>query len=436
MTEADIQALEAEGADPAVVEALCQRVGCATATTTDGTGGTGTGPSLDQEIERQRQLEEERRQQELREQEAERERMRLELERQQQANANVEVEFEGLSRAARAQSQGNYMQAAAICNRFLEGVGPAPDSYEYAEATMCLVRAMHAEGFRHLIRRQALELVLMGPAQEFFEEAFDIFVDVTNDADFYPPAVEDFTGLAVGALPDEFQNRWNYFLGRFFWVSRDYTRALEFLGRVDESAEQAAGAHYLSAVMYLEQQQNRNAVEELQYAVAAQDANESDADVAELAYLALARIAYEIGNLDGALYYYQKIPAESFRHAIALHESMWAYFLKQDWNRAIGRGPHLGQPLLRPLLPPRAARRRRCDLHVHVQPGERRVLAARVRRRRPGATRARADLHREHRISGGLLGDDGVVLRPSGHRRGLRTSRGGSALRGPATSTT
>ena len=344
LTEDDVEALRAEGVPEAVLEAVCVRIGCAT-TGTGGTGGTGTGgPNLDDELERQRQLEEERRQLEEQRQEEERERMREELERQQALDQEAEAEFEGLVRADRLFRSGDFVRAAAICSRFLNEFNPDPNSQEYGEALFCYVQSMHAAGFRHTIRSEALEAVLMGSDTTFFEDAFGILVDVANDADYATPQMEDLVDFSIGGMSQEFQDSWNYFLGRFFWIYEDFDRSLEMLGRVTSGAEEAAAAQYLSGVMYLDQQENRNAVFAFQEATSLAETNSSNDDVAELAFLALARIAYELYQFDAALYYYNQIPQESFRHQTALFESMWAYFLKQDWNRAIGAVHSLHSP--------------------------------------------------------------------------------------------
>lgn len=67
-------------------------------------------------------------------------------------------------------------------------------------------------------------------------------------------------------------------------------------------------------------------------------------EVSELSYLALARIAYQIGDYDAAIYYYRKISQGSYKAAIAFYESSWVYFLKGDYNRALGTFHALDSP--------------------------------------------------------------------------------------------
>jgi hypothetical protein len=81
-------------------------------------------------------------------------------------------------------------------------------------------------------------------------------------------------------------------------------------------------------------------------ATRAVEQGESEEDVLDLAYLALARIAYEVGNYDGAIYYYRKIPERSPKVAEALFEAGWTYFLAGNYRNALGVFHALHSPYL------------------------------------------------------------------------------------------
>ena len=69
-----------------------------------------------------------------------------------------------------------------------------------------------------------------------------------------------------------------------------------------------------------------------------------NAEIIELSYLALARIAYEYLNYDGALYYYNKIDTFSVRYPQTLFEMSWTYFMKGDTRNALGIFHSLASP--------------------------------------------------------------------------------------------
>jgi len=78
--------------------------------------------------------------------------------------------------------------------------------------------------------------------------------------------------------------------------------------------------------------------------LAAEAATDGNEDILELGYLALARVFFELGFFDVALYYYQQIPSESARFADSVFESAWSFFMKNDFERALGAFHSLHSP--------------------------------------------------------------------------------------------
>lgn len=343
ITPAEVEQLRAAGVAPPVLDEICLRVGCGGGPAGPAGPGGPVGPDLQRELELQRQQEEERRRLEMERMEQERERMRQAIEAEQQRSAQVDTAFQGLAVADRAYRGGNYAQAAGMYRDFIEDVAPARGSSEYNQALAGFVRSMHAAGYRHSIRAEALEATLAGPSSAAFEEMFGILVDIANDANYLDPQFERLTDFQVGSASPAFQDEWNYFLGRFFWVYGEFPRAMELLARVAPNSDRAGQAHYLTGVMALAQGENQRANSEFREAIVAAQRS-GDQDVYELANLAIARIAYEVTALDVALYHYRKIPFESPRHARAVFETAWTYTLKMDWDRAVGTLHSLHSP--------------------------------------------------------------------------------------------
>jgi tetratricopeptide (TPR) repeat protein len=341
LSPADVDDLRVAGVAQPVLDEICLRINCA-GQTAPGPVGPG-GPSLEEEIRRQQELEAERIRLEQERMNTEREAMRQRIEAEQAMRATAQTAFTGLSDAERAHRAGNYLEAARRYQDYLANYAQ-PGSVEYYDSLAGFVRAMHARGYRHVIRSRALEAVLQGPTMPHFEEMFGILQDITNDVSYLDPRFEDMTSFTVGQYSADFQDEFHFFLGRFFWVYGESLRALEYFERVGDDSALRGKASYLSAVILLEQNENSRALGKLQEAVLSTERNGSDEDVAELAYLALARISYEIGQYDAALYYYQKVPEASFRHSRTLFEETWTYFMKLDWDRAIGALHSLHSP--------------------------------------------------------------------------------------------
>lgn len=343
VTEAEVLQMRSEGVPEPILEEICSRIGCAAMA--PGPGVAPVGPSLDQERERQRQEDERRRQEEAQRLEMERERMRENIAREQARAGQPVAGHQELARGEQQFRARNYLQSAMAFNAYLDSVQPASGSTDHYEATFGYVRALHAAGARHIIRREALELVLQGPNRPHFEAAFAILDDIVRTTEYRSPQIEDLTGVPVQNQEMAFQDRWNFFLGRYFWAAGDVDRALQFFGRISENAPSRARAHYLSATILLDRRENTRAIREMQEAVRAA-MRTSDQDVFELAYLALARVNYELGNLDAALFYYNRVPATSARWGRVLFESAWTHYLREDFNRSIGSLHGLHSPYL------------------------------------------------------------------------------------------
>jgi tetratricopeptide (TPR) repeat protein len=117
--------------------------------------------------------------------------------------------------------------------------------------------------------------------------------------------------------------------------AQDYPRAQYLLGLIsfqDETLDVA--------------QKVRRASEGFQNAVVAGEAMKNQG-VVDLAYLSLARLAYEYRQYDAAIYYYRKISKNSPKIARAFYESGWTYFLKGDISRALGVFHALHSPYFR-----------------------------------------------------------------------------------------
>src|SRR5690606_36903386 len=178
----------------------------------------------------------------------------------------------------------------------------------------------------------------------------EAFINSADEAGYYPASLAQLDTLYIEDKPREVQDRFNYFLGRFFGnVIGNYPRGVELLGRVGSDSTLKPKALYAQAVMQANPALGENvaAVQNFQNAIlAAEDApGAADAsDIRELAYLALARVAYEAANYDGALYYYNKVDRFSTRYPRALFEQAWTYFLKGDTRNALGTFHSVSSP--------------------------------------------------------------------------------------------
>jgi len=281
---------------------------------------------------------------------AEAERARLEALRLQQEEekaraSQLKVYAQGqLKGGMDLAEQGKYVQAIRHFRKFVQDGNYAPDSDEAYNANYGIALALVKSGLHRTAADMLLEIVLQGPDKPFFQPAFNHLRDMRRLVEFSPPNLEQLTRFFVGNFSKLFQDSYNYFLGEFFYEGANYSLALKYFEQVSEGSPDYARALYLRGLVQVASQMYKSAVQSFQQAILAQEKNGSDERVAHLAYLALARIAYETGDYDAAIFYYRKLPGDSTQIPAAFYESSWSFFVKGDYSRALGTFHALHSP--------------------------------------------------------------------------------------------
>jgi len=260
--------------------------------------------------------------------------------------ADLERAMTKVSDGERMLERTRNMEAAKLFLSFLT-LDPAEDTDGYYRAKCGLGKALFREKIYSGAAQPLLEVVMKGPEKPCFEEAFYMLRTLTQENGFAPPQLQDLTQFYVENLSVTFQDDFNYYLGKFFYDYHNLDLAFKYLDKVSKDSPQKAAALYLTGVAQIDPdvKKYRSAVENFQNAIlTAERIDETDPQIQELAYMALARIAYEATNYDGALFYYGKVPKLSPRRSTALFESSWTFFLKNDYNRAVGAFHSLHSP--------------------------------------------------------------------------------------------
>ncbi|MFT5430660.1 MAG: tetratricopeptide (TPR) repeat protein [Myxococcota bacterium] len=198
---------------------------------------------------------------------------------------------------------------------------------------------LHQSAARYLV-----DVVLEGPEKPFFQQSFWDLRAIRAKINYSPPDLEELTKFSVANFSRRFQDEYNYFLGEFFYDYSNYSRALKYFEAVSDDAPDYPKALYLTGLVQTQNSLYRSAVQSFQGAIIAAESIDGAEDVATLAYLALARIAYEAQNFDAAIYYYRKVPSDSPKVATGFYESAWTYFVKGDYSRALGTFHALHSP--------------------------------------------------------------------------------------------
>jgi len=262
-----------------------------------------------------------------------------------------------LKRGRDLADQGRYVDAIKAFESFVAQGNFAPDSEEAYFARFGIANALVKAGLLQAAASQLVDLVLEGPDRPFFQVTFQQLRALRQKVNYSPPQLErlvDFAG-SIENFSESFRDEFNYVVGEFFHEGRSVAQSEAFLSKVTPTSADYGKAQFLLgefrvflygedptgalAVRYLQE-----AIGAFQKAIIATEENGSAGEVKELAFLALARIAYQIGDYDAAIYYYRKIPQGSYKQATAFYESAWVYFLKGDYSRALGTFHALDSP--------------------------------------------------------------------------------------------
>lgn len=253
-------------------------------------------------------------------------------------------------------NNGEFVKAIQTFTKFVEegvdGVAFAPDSAEAYSAKYGIANALARAGLVQSAADTLLDVVRAGSDKLFFVHAFEQLRELRKQIIYRPPELEELTKIAVSAFEQPFQDAYFYFVGEALNDFGVKDQARPYLEKVSTKAADYARAQYLIGLMAIPENpeeklvggQVKDASEAFQKSVLAAEGQLDGRPVVDLAYLALARLAYDIQQFDAAIYYYKKISKNSPKLATAFYESGWTYFLKGDTSRALGTFHALHSP--------------------------------------------------------------------------------------------
>lgn len=281
---------------------------------------------------------------------AQEEKMRLEALRMLEEKKRIEERrrkayAKGVLAKGRALAQqGKFVESIQAYQSFVAQGNFGPDSEEAYLANFGIAEALVKAGLYQSAAKQLVDILLAGPDKPFFQSAFEQLRELRKQVNYSPPDLEELTKFFVGKFSQSFQDSFNYVLGEFYYDYNNWSQVMKYLDVVGTSSQDYGKAQYLKGLVEVRNQLYKSAVQSFQQAIIATEENASDPEVTDLSFLALARIAYEAGDYDAAIYYYRKIPNRSYKRATALYESAWVYFVKGDFSRALGTFHTLHSP--------------------------------------------------------------------------------------------
>jgi len=217
-----------------------------------------------------------------------------------------------------------------------------------AEADWYLAQSLEASGHDRLAEAILREIVGLDGADTsshegarhpyeshpFAPEAAAALLELTatlRPATAFAPLHEELDGRGLVDRSDAIL----YSVGRSWYLVGRHREAREALTAVDPAHPVSQRAGYLLATLDLVEGRLDDASARFAAVADSDIANSIDRHVVDLARLAVARIAYEQGDFDGAADHYARIAGDSPVLEEALYELAWAHIAREDDEAAL-----------------------------------------------------------------------------------------------------
>ncbi|MBQ1266277.1 MAG: tetratricopeptide repeat protein [Proteobacteria bacterium] len=125
-----------------------------------------------------------------------------------------------------------------------------------------------------------------------------------------------------------------YALGRTFFLQGRDEEALSALQGIREAGQWQVKGDYIQGVLYIRSKDYETADQKFKQVLSSQEKFRGSDEVAILATLAVARLAYELQKWGEAVDYYQKVPESSPYFGDVLYEMGWANIRQENYSAA------------------------------------------------------------------------------------------------------
>lgn len=268
---------------------------------------------------------------------------------------------EALANALRLYQQERYQEAAVQFQRVVEGetqdapanvqkgqffLGKCLYHLRYYQSALAIFDEVGQQGASHLYFNQTLQWLAQLASQ--LPEPAGIIEKVGR---YGVDELEQFNT----AETSELYNQLLYVMGRFKYGQGEFEPAIELFQRVDTTSAQYVEAKFFEGIAYIRMRRARPAIAAFRQIVDSIDEGDVEIEDEErmlnLAWISLARVYYTAGNrtdqdtgdqsVDGlllgqAVEAWNQIDQGSEYWLDALFESSWAFFLADEYSRALG----------------------------------------------------------------------------------------------------
>jgi TolA-binding protein len=276
---------------------------------------------------------------------------------------------EALGNALRLYTQERYQEASVQFQRVVEGETPdAPANVQKAQFFL-------GKSLYHLHYYQSAlavfdEISEQGRAHTFFDQTLQWLAQLASQLP-EPAGIIDKIGRFGVEQLDQFNSPENadlynqllYLMGRSKYNQGEFDKAIELFGRVDKENKWYVNARFFTGISYIRMRKAQPAAAAFRDIITALDDEEVEgvddpARMKDLAWISLARVYYTAANrttpegerkvdgvlLGNAVEAWTQLEPESEYWLDSLFEASWAFFLADEYSRALGNVHTLNAP--------------------------------------------------------------------------------------------
>lgn len=239
-----------------------------------------------------------------------------------------------------------YGRAASVFYGFLRSGLVPPNSHRYVDGQYGLARSLYDAGLMQAAIPHLVEVLRRGPTTTRFDSAFMLLYRAMGKIDYSHPilALLGTFEKDLGNRPASVKSAFHFLLGEFHQRYDQTQEALRHFTMVAKGTRPYAAAQYQAALLHVRGRKPRTAL--LHFRAALGAASSGKPEIADLANLALARLAYEVGSYKAAHHHYLKIKRTSRFFWQALYETAWSQVMAQQYGKALGTIHSLSAPNL------------------------------------------------------------------------------------------
>ncbi len=267
---------------------------------------------------------------------------------------------EALANALRLYQQERYQEAGVQFQRVVEGeTQDAPANVQKAQ--FFLGKCLYHLRFYQSALAIFDEIGQQGQGHIYFNQTLQWLAQLASQLPEPAGIIEKVGRYGVDQLEQfnttesaDLYNQLLYVMGRFKYQQREFQQAIDLFARVSESSEYYVEGRFFTGISYVRMRRARPAIGAFRSIIDAIDAGNVDIEdetrMKNLGWLSLARVYYTASNrtdengertIDGrllgqAVEAWNQVDVSSEYWLPALFESSWAFFLADEYSRALG----------------------------------------------------------------------------------------------------